>query len=65
MPSTEQILKFFKERVHHPTTPRELARMLRVSRDDFLVFTNASDQRLAVLYRRKDGNYGLIEPERR
>ena len=33
--------------------------------DEFLVFTNASTQQLAVLYRRKDGNYGLIEPEGR
>ena len=31
--------------------------------DEFLFFTNASSQQLAVLYRRKDGNYGLIEPE--
>jgi putative sigma-54 modulation protein len=31
--------------------------------DEFLVFTNARSQQLAVLYRRKDGNYGLIEPE--
>jgi len=31
--------------------------------DEFLVFTNASSQQMAVLYRRKDGNYGLIEPE--
>ncbi len=33
--------------------------------DDFLVFTNATSHQLAVLYRRKDGNYGLIEPEGR
>jgi putative sigma-54 modulation protein len=33
--------------------------------DEFLVFTNATSHQLAVLYRRKDGNYGLIEPEGR
>ena len=33
--------------------------------DEFLVFTSATSQRLAVLYRRKDGNYGLIEAEGR
>lgn len=33
--------------------------------DEFLVFTDAASQQLAVLYRRKDGNYGLIEPEGR
>ena len=29
---------------------------------DFYVFVNAESERLAVLYRRKDGDYGLIEP---
>ena len=29
---------------------------------DFYVFVNAENERLAVLYRRKDGHYGLIEP---
>lgn len=30
--------------------------------DTFLVFTNARSDRVNVLYRRKDGNYGLIQP---
>lgn len=30
--------------------------------DNFLVFTNARSDRVNVLYRRKDGNYGLIQP---
>jgi putative sigma-54 modulation protein len=29
---------------------------------DFYVFVNAENERVAVLYRRKDGNFGLIEP---
>jgi putative sigma-54 modulation protein len=29
---------------------------------DFYVFVNAENERVAVLYRRKDGHYGLIEP---
>lgn len=29
---------------------------------DFYVFVNAEHEHLAVLYRRKDGDYGLIEP---
>jgi putative sigma-54 modulation protein len=28
----------------------------------FFIFVNAENERLAVLYRRVDGNYGLIEP---
>jgi len=29
---------------------------------DFYVFVNAENEQLAVLYKRRDGNYGLIEP---
>lgn len=30
---------------------------------DFFVFVNAETDRINVLYRRKDGDYGLLEPE--
>jgi putative sigma-54 modulation protein len=30
--------------------------------DNFLVFTNSRTDRINVLYRRKDGHYGLIQP---
>lgn len=30
---------------------------------DFFVFTNADTEEVNVVYKRKDGNYGLIEPE--
>jgi putative sigma-54 modulation protein len=29
---------------------------------DFFVFTNASSGHINVLYKRSDGNFGLIEP---
>ncbi len=29
----------------------------------FFVFLNADDARVNVIYRRKDGGYGLLEPE--
>jgi putative sigma-54 modulation protein len=32
-------------------------------KNDFLLFKNAATELLSVVYRRKDGNYGLIEPE--
>jgi ribosome hibernation promoting factor len=48
-----------------PMSIEEAVEQLDASRDEFLVFTNASSQTLAVLYRRRDGHYGLIEPERR
>jgi putative sigma-54 modulation protein len=28
----------------------------------FFVFVNAENERVAILYARQDGNYGLIEP---
>ncbi|MFA7663530.1 MAG: sigma 54 modulation/S30EA ribosomal C-terminal domain-containing protein, partial [Clostridia bacterium] len=30
---------------------------------DFYVFVNAEDNKVSVLYKRQDGNYGLISPE--
>ncbi|AEG61832.1 ribosome hibernation-promoting factor, HPF/YfiA family [Desulforamulus ruminis] len=30
---------------------------------DFFVFSNAETEQVNVVYKRKDGNYGLIEPE--
>jgi putative sigma-54 modulation protein len=41
----------------------EAIQVLVKTGDEFLVFTNATSQTLAVLYRRKDGNYGLVESE--
>ena len=38
MPSPEQILTLFKERVVQPTSARELARLLRVPRDERVAF---------------------------
>jgi len=48
-----------------PMSIEEAVEQLGASRDEFLVFTNASSESVAVLYRRRDGNYGLIEPGRR
>jgi putative sigma-54 modulation protein len=44
-----------------PISVEDALGRLERSSDEFLVFTNASDQRLAVLYRRKDGRFGLIQ----
>jgi len=35
---------------------------LEMSHRQFLVFRNALDSRVNVLYRRKGGDFGLIEP---
>jgi putative sigma-54 modulation protein len=45
-----------------PMTAEEAAMSLDDQEDQFLVFRNAENQRLSVLYKRKDGNFGLIQP---
>ncbi len=42
---------------------REAVRRLDSEETGFVVFHNAARDALNVLYRRKDGTYGLIEPE--
>lgn len=51
------------KRVHlKPMTMDEAILQLELLGHDFFVFTSAEDDEVAVLYRRKDGDYGLIEP---
>lgn len=45
-----------------PMQPEEAAMQLASETNDFLVFRNAEKERVSVIYKRKDGNYGLIEP---
>lgn len=45
-----------------PMTAEEAALRLSDEPNQFLVFRDADTERLGVLYKRKDGNYGLIEP---
>ena len=46
-----------------PMDVDEAAMQLDLSSDGFLVFINARSDSLNVIYRRKDGNFGLIEPQ--
>lgn len=46
-----------------PMSVEEAVMQLEVSTNEFLVFRNAVNETVNVLYRRKDGNYGLIEPD--
>lgn len=36
---------------------------MELSGDQFLIFKNEADLKLKVIYRRNDGNYGIIEPD--
>jgi putative sigma-54 modulation protein len=46
-----------------PMTVEEAALEMGQSRDGLVVFRDAVTERVSVLYKRKDGNLGLIEPE--
>lgn len=45
-----------------PMTADEAVLRLDADENQFLVFRNADDERVSVIYKRKDGNYGLIKP---
>jgi len=45
-----------------PMDPEEAAMQLGFSNQEFMVFRNAKTDEINVLYRKKDGNLGLIEP---
>jgi ribosome hibernation promoting factor len=45
-----------------PMTDQEAALKLDGDVNQFLVFRNSDDQKISVIYKRKDGNYGLIQP---
>jgi putative sigma-54 modulation protein len=48
--------------VAKPMDPEEAAMQLEISQQDFLVFRNSRSKEINVLYKRGDGNLGLIEP---
>ncbi|WP_425058469.1 ribosome hibernation-promoting factor, HPF/YfiA family [Sporomusa carbonis] len=46
-----------------PMTVDEAVMQMNLIHHDFYVFTNADTDQVNVVYRRRDGQYGLIEPE--
>lgn len=46
-----------------PMTVEEAAMQLSVSKNEFLVFSDAETDKTCVVYKRKDNHIGLIEPE--
>jgi putative sigma-54 modulation protein len=43
-------------------SPEEAVLQLELVGHDFFVFRNAETETINVVYRRRDGDYGLIEP---
>ena len=48
-----------------PMSLEEAVDQMELLGHDFFLFFNPDNNRVNLLYRRKDGNYGLIEPETR
>jgi len=44
-----------------PMSPEEALLRIEGSRQEFLVFRDSGTEKVSVLYRRRDGNFGLIE----
>jgi putative sigma-54 modulation protein len=59
---TEAIIVKTKSFPLKPMIPEEACLQMDLLGHDFFVFINAETEETNVVYRRKDGNYGLIEP---
>jgi len=59
---TREVVKV-KRFVIKPMSVTEAAEQMELLGHDFFLFLNADTEEINLLYRRKDGNYGLIEPE--
>ena len=46
-----------------PMSAEEAALELEDSRSEFIVYRDANSERVSVLYKRRDGDFGLIAPE--
>ena len=46
-----------------PMSVEDAALQVHADRESFVVFRNADTDAISILYRRKDGNLGLIEPD--
>lgn len=61
-PAGPRVIKT-NELVAKPMTVDEAVMQMDLMNNDFLVFTNSSSSAVNVVYRRKDGHYGLIETQ--
>jgi putative sigma-54 modulation protein len=60
----EPVIVRTKRFTYKPMTAEEAVMQMDLLGHDFFVFTDTNSQgHVCVVYRRKDGNYGLIEPE--
>lgn len=63
-PEEAPVIARRKQFVLHPMDEMEaIEQMKLLGHDNFFVFYNANTSQINVLYRRRDGSYGLIEPK--
>lgn len=64
-PEEEADIKIVKTKTHHvkPMSAEEAVLQMNLLGHNFFVFTNAKTNTTDIVYRRKDGNYGLIETD--
>ena len=63
-PATARIVRSGQQRLAiKPMSAEEAGLRLENSRQEFLVFRDAATEKISVLYRRRDGDFGLIVPE--
>jgi ribosome hibernation promoting factor len=63
LPPSPEMPRVIKSRsfAAKPMTIEEAVHEVTTSRSEFLVFRNCESEKVSVVYRRKDGNFGLIE----
>ena len=61
----EQLKRVFRSKDYYmkPLSIEEAVLQFETSREEVFVFRKVDTEKWAVLFRRKDGNFGLIEPE--
>ena len=60
---TEIIIEKNKKFEMRPMDPEEAVMQMELVGHEFFVFLNSQNDKVSVVYKRKNGNYGLIEPE--
>jgi putative sigma-54 modulation protein len=61
--SAPQIVRVAEKFASKPMTAEEAAMQLELSQNEFLMFLNSETDQINVVYRRRSGDYGWIEPE--
>jgi len=65
LPTDQEDINIVRTKSHvlKPMSPKEAALQMDMLGHDFFVFFNGQTERVGVVYKRRDGDYGLIEPE--